>query len=215
MTCKSEDSYQGYVRARLQGKQGTMSSFFLVAPFLSERRVLDIGCSDGLYLKHFDEESLGIEQSSDLVVRAKSHGLNVIQGNIIEELPKLKHSSFHAVFFSHAMEHLESPILALREIHRLLVSNGVLVLGLPTEKNLFRYVLRKNYFDGTHLYAFSVQNALKLLMSSGFEPTGVFFDLPRCRGQFGRALIRLYQRCPFKEAISMAYWIVAEKRCAF
>jgi len=60
------------------------------------------------------------------------------------------------------MEHLESPILMLKQIHRVLVQKGVLILGLPIERNIFRDVLRMDYFDGTHIYAFSVRRKLPL-----------------------------------------------------
>jgi len=63
--------YKKYVDSRLCGKHDVISSFFLVYPFLKSKKVLDIGCSDGLYLKFFSKESAGIEQMSELVDKAR------------------------------------------------------------------------------------------------------------------------------------------------
>lgn len=85
-------------------------------------------------------------------------------------------------------------------------------MELPTEKNLFRFVLRKDYFDGTHIYAFSARNAKKLLEVTGFETLKVYYDLLRCKETLGETVIRFFQYIPFKEEkISMAYWFVAKK----
>jgi len=203
--------YTNYVKERLKGKHNIISSFFLVYPFLKNKKVLDIGCSDGLYLKLFGSESVGIEQMIELTDRAGELGLNIINGNIMNVLPSIGDNSFEAVFFSHVMEHIDSPIFALWEINRILISDGYLILGLPTEKNLFRFIMRKDYFDGTHIYAFSVRNAKKLLEVTGFETLKVYYDLPKCKGNLGEFVLRFYQYFPFKEYISMAYWVVARK----
>jgi SAM-dependent methyltransferase len=203
--------YTEYAKKRLMGKQSIISSFFLVYPYLKEKRVLDIGCSDGLYLKYFKVGSVGLEQMKELSGRAKELGHEVINGSIMESLPHLESNSCEAVFFSHVMEHLDSPLRALQEINRILINGGYLILGLPTEKNLFRFILRKDYFNGTHVYAFSVRNAKKLLEVTGFETLKVFYDLPKCQGKLGKTIIQSYQYIPFKEHISMAYWIVARK----
>jgi len=187
------------------------SSFFLVYPYLVGKKVLDIGCSDGLYLRLFSVGSCGIEQVDQLVSRAQSLGCNVIHSDIETALMQIQDAAYEAAFFSHVLEHMKCPISVLFQINRVLAPGSMLILGLPTEKNFFRWVFRKNYFNGTHLYSFSVDNSIKLLNLTGFEPMKVIYDLPRCRGRLGRALITAYQCLPFKEQISMAYWVVAKK----
>ena len=155
--------YKEYASSRLTGNFGEMSSYRFVYPYLKNKRVLDVGCSDGLYLKSLSKESVGIEQIPALAAACKNSGLNVIAGDVLDVVSGLSDNSFEAVLFSHVMEHLESPILMLKQIHRVLVQKGVLILGLPIERNIFRDVLRMDYFDGTHIYAFSVRNSIKLL----------------------------------------------------
>ena len=205
--------YSGYEKDRLDGKQGEMGSWSLVAPFLSGKRTLDIGCSDGMYLKQFAAGSRGIEQLPALAESARKNGMDVIQGDIFECLSTQDDASFEAVLFSHVMEHVEHPIDALREINRVLAPNGTLVLGLPTEKNIFRSIFGHDYFDGTHIFSFSVRNAQKLLEITGFKFEKVFWHLPKFRGKTGEIVNNTWNKIPFfgKEQISMAYWIIAKK----
>ncbi|MBA3017840.1 MAG: class I SAM-dependent methyltransferase [Proteobacteria bacterium] len=206
-------NYAQYAEKRLSGSFGEMGSWPLVLPFIKEKRTLDIGCSDGLYLRYLSHESVGIEQLPKLAHAARKKGLTVINADTMDGLKETSTSSYEAVLFSHVMEHIESPIAALREINRVLKKEGVLVLGLPIENCLVRHVLGHDYFDGTHLYAFTIRNARKLLSLTGFRVKEVLFHLPKFKGKYGRKLNRVWNflPIPFKEYFSMAYWIVAIK----
>ncbi|NLT23419.1 MAG: class I SAM-dependent methyltransferase [Syntrophorhabdus sp.] len=205
--------YGEYAASRLGGQFGEMSSWRLVYPYLRDKRVLDIGCSDGLYLRYLSKDSRGIEQVPALAEVGRRNGLNIINEDLTQSIRQLKNEAFEGVLLSHVLEHIDSPLLMLREIHRLLESKGTLVVGLPTERNVYRDLLRMNYFNGTHLYAFSVRNAHRLLAEAGFVPIRVFFHLPKCGNPIGRILENCWNlnRWPFHEYFSMAYWIVATK----
>jgi len=208
-----DKQYEKYAASRLDGGFGEMSSWELVSPYIIGRKVLDVGCSDGLYLKYMSADSVGIEQISALAEAGRSKGLNIINGDVYKSICKLEDCSFDGVLFSHVMEHVDCPIVMLREIQRVLRPNGTLVLGLPIEKNVFRDLLRKDYFDGTHIYAFSVRNSHKLLDDTGFAVENVIFHLPKCRSRFGRIIEKVWnlKKWPFREYFSMAYWVVAKK----
>lgn len=208
-----DEKYHSYAESRLDGNFGEMSSFKFVKIYLTGKKVLDVGCSDGLYLRHFSEESIGIEQIAELAEVCKKQGLNVLNGDVVKVLSELPDSSFEGVFFSNVMEHLDCPVVALRQIHRVMKPGATLVLGLPIERNIFRDVLQMDYFDGTHLYAFSVRNSMKLLADAGFKYNKIYYHLPKCRGFFGGLIENLWNSVswPFRGYFSMAYWIVAEK----
>jgi SAM-dependent methyltransferase len=125
----------------------------------------------------------------------------------------LSDNSFEAALFSHVMEHVDTPIQMLRQIYRVVTPGGILILGLPIERNIYRDVLRMDYFNGTHIYAFSVRNAVKLLNEVGFREKELFFHLPKCRNRVGHVIEGFwnYTKWPFREYFSMAYWIVAVK----
>lgn len=206
--------YNDFAAERLRGNFGEMGSWRLILPYLENRKTLDIGCADGLYLKYMNKDSVGIEQVPELVSRAKLNGLKVIMGDIIEGIKDLDDNEFDAVLFSHVLEHVDCPIHALREIARVLKSSGILILGLPIENNIYRDMLRMDYFDGTHIYAFTIRNAIKLLKETGFEPIKVIYHLPKCRSNLGLNILKIWNVIPFpfREYFSMAYWIIAEKR---
>jgi len=208
-----DEQYDRYADSRLAGDFAEMSSWNLVFPYIRSKKALDIGCADGLYLQYLSNDSQGIEQVPALAEAGKSRGLNIVCGDVVESVVQIPASEFEAVLFSHVMEHVDSPISALREIQRVLQPGGTLVLGLPTERNIFRDLLRMDYYDGTHLYAFSVRNATKLLHETGFSVERVIYHLPKLRGRLGLAMVRLWNlaRWPFREYLSMAYWIVATK----
>lgn len=205
--------YLKYADSRLDGNFGEMSSWKFVYPYIKGRKVLDIGCSDGLYLKYMSKDSQGIEQVPALALAGRNKGLNIINGDILESISRIADSTFEGVLFSHVMEHVDSPIIILRHIQRILQPQGILVLGLPTERNIFRDLLRMDYFEGTHIYAFSIRNAYKLLHETGFRVENVFYHLPKCRGRLGHITEKVWNkfRWPFREYLSMAYWIIAVK----
>ena len=66
-----------------------MSSWELVSPYIIGRKVLDVGCSDGLYLKYMSADSVGIEQISALAEAGRSKGLNIINGDVYKSICKL------------------------------------------------------------------------------------------------------------------------------
>ncbi len=209
----NHNNYEEYAKKRLDGKFGEMSSWRFVYQYLQDKKVLDIGCLDGLYLKYTTRNSEGIEQVCSLADTGVANGLKIINSNIEDAIKKKADGEFQAVLFSHVMEHVDAPVVMLREINRVLSPGGILVLGLPTERNIFRDLWRMDYYNGTHIYAFSVRNTRKLLDTTGYKIKKIYFHLPKCRRQPGRLIEGLWNlsNWPFREYFSMAYWVVATK----
>lgn len=209
-----EKIYGDYAVARLSGAFSEMGSWPLVLPYLKGRKVLDIGCSDGLYLRHLSKQSIGIEQIQKLADRARERGLHVQACDVMEGLRGQQDESFDGVLYSHVMEHISAPIDSLMEINRILRPEGTLILGLPIENCFIRHILSHDYFDGTHIYSFTVRNAKKLLAVTGFDVKRVIYHLPKFRGHFGYRLNLIWNVIPFplKGYWSMAYWIYATKK---
>lgn len=206
--------YKDYALSRLDGQFGVMSSWRFVYPYIKNKKVLDVGCSDGLYLQYMTKDSQGIEQLPSLAEAAERKGLRIINGELSQLICQVENETYEGVLFSHVMEHVESPIVILQEICRVLKPKGTLVLGLPIERNIYRDLFRMDYFNGTHIYAFSVRNTHKLLAETGFRPVRVFFHLPKCASPVGRVLENCWNliRWPFREYLSMAYWVIASKQ---
>jgi SAM-dependent methyltransferase len=206
------DQYNGFAKSRLSGKFGEMGSWRLVLPYLADRRTLDIGCANGLYFRYLRKDSVGIEQIPELVSNGRANGLSIIEGDI-SKTHTIGDKEFDAVLYSHVMEHVDCPIGTLKEINRVLRQNGRIVLGLPIERSIYRDMLHMDYFNGTHIYAFTIRNATKLLNETGFKVVRVIYHLPKCRSRLGGAFLRLFNATPlpFREYFSLSYWIVADK----
>lgn len=53
---------------------------------------------------------------------------------------EFKDSSFDLVYSFHALEHIHDPIRAIREITRVLVANGVYLIGTPNRSRIVGYI---------------------------------------------------------------------------
>jgi SAM-dependent methyltransferase len=100
--------------------------------------VLDVGCGAGGNLKTLQDqgwEPYGIE-ISDV---AAAHARELVTGNIhtgtLESAP-FPPQSFDLILMSHSLEHLPSPVDALRRVHRLLKDDGLLVVSVPNVNSL-------------------------------------------------------------------------------
>jgi SAM-dependent methyltransferase len=90
-----------------------------------EGLTLDVGCNDGHY-KRFIESYVGLDPALALLKKFKGSRLRAVA----ESLP-FNASSFETVFISETLEHLHDRDLVLRECHRVLNKNGVLILSVP------------------------------------------------------------------------------------
>lgn len=98
----------------------------------SRGRVLDIGCGRGDFLMACRREGwevAGVEQSGTPIMELRAGlGLDVVA---TEDLAAQPDSTFDAVTMWHVFEHLVDPREMLRQSHRLLRPDGVLVLEVP------------------------------------------------------------------------------------
>ena len=142
-------------------------------PFRGQGRLLDVGCSIGLFLKLGEERGWrgeGIEFSD----RARTHaqekfGLNVID-TPLEEVG-YDDGSFDVVTLNSVIEHVNAPRRMLSEIRRILAPGGALYVITPNVDSLACRVLheRAATFDGrNHLIYFSRRTLTRLLAEQDF-----------------------------------------------
>lgn len=98
---------------------------------LTDKSVCDVGCSYGVNLVHCNPDSYGIDVNEYSAKFARSLGLTVhvrdIMGTDVSDLP-----AADVVWCSALMEHVTSIHILLRKLHRLLKSDGLLALYVPT-----------------------------------------------------------------------------------
>lgn len=157
--------------------RAVLSRVLIVPPREKMGRILDVGCGSGgflLMMKNCGWETAGVEISAEACNAANRHGLNVHCGQV-EDAP-LPDASFDVIVLSQSLEHLYSPKSALRAAHRLLKSDGVLIIGVPNCEGIDQRLFRENWHAWDlprHLYHFTPTSLRQYLETAGFQPTSL------------------------------------------
>lgn len=129
------------------------------------QRVLEFGAGIGtLAISHrrltgVEPECLEIDPTLAKVLEQR--GLNCLSGTTVAL------GSFDAIYSSNVLEHIEDDVAALRELHRLLRSDGVIVLYQPAFQSIFTEL---DKLVG-HYRRYGVKDLSSKLNQAGFEVT--------------------------------------------
>jgi len=114
----------------------TPTTFKLIGN-VKNKKILDLGCGPGFYLKHFRKRGAkvkGIDLSPELLKFAKlqNPSTEIILGDITKKLP-YKNAEFDIVNSSLVLGHIKNWRNILKEVHRILKKNGIFVfsIGVP------------------------------------------------------------------------------------
>lgn len=142
------------------------------AQYLQNKLHLDVGCWNGAFIslcRDLTKRSVGLElQSIPLKIAKDSSGVGDFVNGSVLPLPFLD-SSFEIATFLEVIEHLPEgeEINALKELNRVLVPDGYLLLSTPNN-NPLGIALDPAYFLINHRH-YSRSTLEKLMGQSGFE----------------------------------------------
>lgn len=210
----AQDSYSETTKPYLElaEPEAQQLSFQFIRPWFGSRPVLDLGCAKGPYLRQFAPGSIGVDVSRPNLEHCRRLGLNVTAADLNCSLP-VPSGTFPSIFCSHVLEHVDAPINLLRECHRILQADGLLVLGLPIENSIVNWIRGHRYFyhHPGHLYSFSIENIDVLLRKTSYEIVRFYFEPRIIKTQMWLACM---QRLPSRAmySLALAYWVVARKR---
>lgn len=178
----------------------------------SNSRVLDVGPANGFFMVLLRElgfvDVTGLEISPVFLEVARAKGLNVLPGDVLTgEGFEALHPPYDVVTLMEVLEHVQRPIDALKNLRRLVKSDGFLFLTVPMcdcvfdrMRRLFTRVTREQQvkrIDETHLHAFDPRTIRGLLAEAGFgieRLTRVSMIPPRVRpyypGRWSELLMR-------------------------
>lgn len=135
-----------------------------VYEFRHAKRILDVGCGRGYFLKLIGDRGVGIDGSKDNVNYCKNAGLKVYEVTLPNELP-FNDEDFDGIYCSHLIEHFSpnDAIHIMKEINRVLRPGGILLVRSPLYSPAF-------FDDPTHIRPYHLHSVLHLL--GGWENPG-------------------------------------------
>jgi SAM-dependent methyltransferase len=246
-----QDEEGGLLQVQAYGRAGTRvvfhRQFSMVAGALGlarGQRILDLGCGAGLFLSWLSHgldaglHGLDLSPGSLSLARQRASAAHLVAGDA--ELQPYADGSFDRVACNGAAHHLPDVERMLREVHRVLLPGGRLVLYEPTT-TVFANMIRKlslrfdryeSPADLEHKHDFDPKALGESLREVGFENvsvshhdwlayplSGMYMDLPvgRWRGAIV-SLLRAEDRLerwrvikPLTEALSWRVMVVATK----
>jgi len=145
------------------------------------KRVLDLGCgcgSNARILKTRDYEVVGVTISPKELNTASEFCECVYLSNLDDGIPPVVGNGYDIVLMSHIIEHLFAPENVLRDIPKVLNSDGLLAMAIP---NVLVYYMRFNFLlgkfeytregilDETHVKFYTYLSSRRLFELNGFE----------------------------------------------
>ena len=135
-------------------------------------RLLDIGCGRGglLALAAATYDCVGLEPSPVAAAKARERGFPIIEAPL--ETAEIQPASFDIVLMDSVIEHVMSPVEALRIANRALHDRGIVVLktpkfGGPAYRRHGAYW--GGFRHGYHTYLFSGETLGRAMAAAGFE----------------------------------------------
>lgn len=141
--------------------------------------LLDIGCGDGSNMARFRSAGFdvsGIEPDPQARAAASRHG--VVHAGTAEDFELPAGQSFRHVLMANSLEHVISPLHALRRVHGLLAPGGSLVIEVPNcaSEGFRRYGPVWPWTDlPRHLHFFTRRSLARALQASGFAVQRVLY----------------------------------------
>jgi 2-polyprenyl-3-methyl-5-hydroxy-6-metoxy-1,4-benzoquinol methylase len=148
----------------------------------SARRVLDVGCGEGLFgasLKARGAEVWGIELAGPAAEAAAGRLDRVLAADVGAAMADLPRAHFDCVVFNDVLEHLVDPYAVLAQARSLLAPEGVVVCSIPNVRhyrNLWNLMIHKQWryedhgvLDRTHLRFFTERSIVEMFDELGFE----------------------------------------------
>ena len=174
------EGYQGGTDEQFVSQSGAREITFAKCLDVIERiwkrepgRLLDIGTGGGSFLHVASQRGWraeGCEPNRWLCEWGKSHyGVSIRQGTVFDQ--KYSSKSYDVVTLWDVLEHTPDPKIQVRETHRLLKEEGLLVVNYPDIGSWIARLMGRSwvFLLDVHLYYFTRPTIRKLLEDAGFD----------------------------------------------
>lgn len=159
------------------------SHFFLFLQLIAKyftpgKRLLDVGCGAGFFLKAAEEKGWEVE-GVEISPAASEYAQNIVRVKVLKGKLEDKHlpaEKYDLAVLSETIEHLMNPLDTLKEIYRILTKEGILLISTPDYNSLSRLFLRKNWAvisPEEHFSIFTKKNLCHILQKANFCVLGI------------------------------------------
>lgn len=144
------------------GKFGGIANRFKFDKYInSNHSVIEFGCGGGYLLKNLNcKNKIGIEINSAAIEMAKKN--NIVT---ITDIALVSDCWADVIISNHALEHVENPIIILKELYKKLKKKGTIIFVVPQE---FKNKYAENDIN-QHLYTWTPLNLGNLFKTAGFK----------------------------------------------
>lgn len=186
------------------------------------RRILDIGCSDGVLGKQIKElnnnaEVIGIEIDETASRKAAQNLDRVITDDIEKISLPFSENYFDCIITGDVLEHLIDPWKTVQSLRYFLKDGGFFISSIPNiryYKALIRLSLgywdytEGGIFDKSHLRFFCLTNIKELFLNSGFKIEHIARNKVSARGF---RILNYLSLNRLEDFLTYQYYIVAKK----
>lgn len=155
----SQSAYFEYLKGR--SLSGKVYRRYWLYPRLDKYlngKVLDVGCGIGDFLA-FRPATVGVDINPHTVDWCCNCGFDAKL--MAPDLLPFRDSEFNSVLLDNVLEHLIEPQRLLSEIRRVIVSDGVLIVGVPGQRGFL--------MDSDHKYFYDEQALVAVMKNAGFS----------------------------------------------
>lgn len=143
------------------------------------RKILDIGCGPGFFLKRGKDRGwrgFGVEPSEQAFQHAKELGIKVENCFLDALTEKMGNEKYDVIHLSEVLEHCQDPTDICRTSYDLLSDGGIICIAVPNDYNPFQKIARENLgFESYwlapphHINYFTFDSLQSLLEKTGFK----------------------------------------------
>lgn len=145
--------------------------------------MLDLGCGyHAPFLKKL-APYVSLAYGIDVAVSPDVKSLDntrILEDSIESSLPKMENSYFDFILMNSVLEHLDDPLLVLKQCYRILKDDGLFLLNVPTwtgkfflETSAFVFRLSPQSEVNDHKMYYDKKDLWPLLIKVGFKPSGI------------------------------------------
>ena len=166
-----------YIHKGRKGLEARFKKFFEYHPEIKGKRILDIGCGDGIFLESLMlyNEVYGVDIDRRSVEIAKSRGLKNIFAMDINRFISYcneKGIVFDIITAFDVIEHLTDPLTVLKGLKSILKEGGEIIGTVPNRERWFSEEIKTD-LPPHHFYRFSKRALKNILDKAGYEVKSV------------------------------------------